>query len=59
MLYAIISQDVENSLERRIGARPEHIDRLNKLKDEELTSDNLKIIIITNLNEIHTKYINY
>ena len=34
MLYAIISQDVENSLEKRIGARPEHIDRLNKLKDE-------------------------
>jgi len=34
MLYAIISQDVENSLEKRIGARPEHIDRLNILKDE-------------------------
>ena len=34
MLYAIISQDVENSLEKRISARPEHIDRLNKLKDE-------------------------
>ena len=34
MLYAIISQDIENSLERRIGARPEHINRLNKLKDE-------------------------
>ena len=34
MLYAIISQDVEKSLEKRIGARPEHIDRLNKLKDE-------------------------
>ena len=34
MLYAIISQDVENSLERRIGARPEHINRLNTLKDE-------------------------
>ena len=34
MLYAIISQDVENSLKKRIGARPEHIDRLNKLKDE-------------------------
>ena len=34
MLYAIISQDVENSLEKRIGARPEHVDRLNTLKDE-------------------------
>ena len=34
MLYTIISQDVENSLEKRIGARPEHIDRLNKLRDE-------------------------
>ena len=34
MLYAIISQDVENSLEKRISARPDHIDRLNKLKDE-------------------------
>ena len=34
MLYAIISQDVENSLEKRIGARPEHINRLNTLKDE-------------------------
>ena len=35
MLYAIISQDVENSLERRIRARPEHINRLNTLKDED------------------------
>ena len=34
MLYAIISQDIENSLEKRIGARPNHIARLNKLKDE-------------------------
>ena len=34
MLYAIISQDVENSLERRIGARLEHVNRLSKLKDE-------------------------
>ena len=34
MLYAIMSQDVENSLEKRIGARPDHIARLNKLKDE-------------------------
>ena len=34
MLYAIISQDIENSLEKRIGARPDHVARLNKLKDE-------------------------
>jgi uncharacterized protein YciI len=34
MLYAIISEDVEDSLEKRIGARPKHIERLNKLKDE-------------------------
>lgn len=34
MLYAIISQDIENSLERRMGARPAHIERLNQLKDE-------------------------
>ena len=34
MLYAIISEDVEDSLEKRIGARPKHLERLNKLKDE-------------------------
>jgi len=34
MLYAIMSQDVENSLEKRKGARPDHIARLNKLQDE-------------------------
>ena len=34
MLYAIISQDVENSLNKRMGARPEHVARLNQLKDE-------------------------
>ena len=34
MPYAIMSQDVENSLEKRIGARPDHIARLNKLQDE-------------------------
>ena len=33
MFYAIISQDVENSLEKRLGARPAHIERLNTLKD--------------------------
>ena len=34
MLYAIISQDVENSLSKRIVARPDHIARLNQLKVE-------------------------
>ena len=32
MWYAIISQDVENSLEKRLSARPAHIDRLQALK---------------------------
>lgn len=31
MLYAIISQDVEHSLERRKKARPEHIERIEGL----------------------------
>ena len=34
MLYAIISQDVEDSLEKRKGARPDHIARLNELKSQ-------------------------
>lgn len=34
MLYAIISEDVENSLERRMAARPDHLARLEKLRDE-------------------------
>jgi len=34
MLYAIISQDIENSLEKRKSARPDHVARLNQLKDE-------------------------
>ena len=34
MRYAIISQDVENSLEKRKGARPDHIERLNQLQDQ-------------------------
>ena len=34
MLYAIISQDVENSLAKRIVARPDHFARLNQLKVE-------------------------
>ena len=34
MLYAIIATDVENSLERRLAARPAHLARLEKLKDD-------------------------
>jgi uncharacterized protein YciI len=34
MLYAIIAEDVDNSLERRLAARPDHLARLNKLRDE-------------------------
>jgi uncharacterized protein YciI len=34
MLYAIISQDVENSLEKRLSVRPAHIERLNVLKNQ-------------------------
>ncbi len=34
MYYAIISQDVENSLEKRMSVRPEHVARLEALRDE-------------------------
>ena len=34
MLYAIISQDVADSLERRLSARPAHLERLQALKDQ-------------------------
>ncbi len=34
MWYAIISQDVENSLEKRLSARPAHLERLQTLKAE-------------------------
>jgi uncharacterized protein YciI len=34
MLYAIVSEDVENSLPLRKQARPDHLQRLEKLKDE-------------------------
>lgn len=33
MLYAIISEDIENSLEKRLAARPAHLQRLNDLQD--------------------------
>ena len=34
MLYAIISQDVENSLEKRLSVRPAHVERLEQLKQQ-------------------------
>jgi uncharacterized protein YciI len=34
MLYAIISQDVENSLQNRLTARPKHLERLTALQDQ-------------------------
>ena len=34
MWYAIISKDVKNSLEKRIAARPDHLDRLYQLRDD-------------------------
>lgn len=34
MLYAIISQDIENSLAGRKIARPAHLERLQALRDE-------------------------
>lgn len=32
MLYAIVGQDVPDSLERRLAARPAHLERLNALQ---------------------------
>ncbi len=32
MLYAIIARDVENSLEKRLAARPAHLERLQQLQ---------------------------
>jgi uncharacterized protein YciI len=34
MLYTIIAQDIENSLEKRLSVRPAHIERLQQLKAE-------------------------
>ncbi|GEA11569.1 YciI family protein [Alteromonas sp. KUL49] len=34
MLYMICATDVENSLEKRLAARPAHLERLNALKSE-------------------------
>src|SRR5210317_2077084 len=33
MLYSIVGIDVENSLQARMAARPEHVSRLTALKD--------------------------
>ena len=34
MWYAIICEDSENSLEKRLKARPDHLNRLHQLKDQ-------------------------
>ena len=34
LYYAIIAEDVANSLERRLAARPDHLARLTRLRDE-------------------------
>jgi len=34
MFYAIIAEDVANSLEKRLAARPAHLERLNALLDQ-------------------------
>jgi hypothetical protein len=33
LFYAIVGEDVPDSLEKRLGARPEHLARLNQLKE--------------------------
>ena len=33
MLYAIVGQDIPNSLEKRLAARPAHVERLIALQD--------------------------
>ncbi len=34
MLYAILAEDVPDSLQRRLSARPAHVARLHALRDE-------------------------
>ena len=34
MFYAIIAQDVDNSLQDRLSARPKHLERLTALQDK-------------------------
>ena len=33
MLYSIVGQDIADSLEKRLAARPAHVDRLLQLKE--------------------------
>jgi len=34
LFYAIVGEDVPDSLDKRLSARPAHLERLNKLKEE-------------------------
>mgnify|MGYP001819938085 FL=1 len=34
MLYAVISQDAAGTLDKRLAARPQHLKRLERLRDE-------------------------
>ncbi|MGR0277823.1 YciI family protein [Marinomonas dokdonensis] len=34
MLYSIVGQDIKDSLSARLGARPEHLARLQSLQDQ-------------------------
>lgn len=34
MLYAIIASDIDNTLDKRLEARPDHLARLEALKDQ-------------------------
>lgn len=34
MLYAIMGEDIENSLETRLANRPAHLERITRLKNE-------------------------
>jgi hypothetical protein len=34
LFYAIVGEDVPNSLERRLAARPAHLERLQRLRDD-------------------------
>lgn len=34
LFYAIVGEDVPDSLEKRLAARPAHLERLNQLRDE-------------------------
>ena len=34
MLYAIIASDIENTLDKRLAARPDHLQRLEALKNK-------------------------